>query len=202
MNIDCEAFEALLKLEDAIANGNLHRLWAENDNIPNCWEKLDCKKEICPAFGKEQIRCWTMNGTFCINNTRSEELLDKWNHCKECGVFLEATKTPELRLKEVVNNIVFSLKCFSPSSTDIFTIKQNSKEIKKHYALTTRESEILFYILDRYSRKDIAAKLSISSETVKMHFKNIYKKLGSHSPTDVFHVLSHFSNDVIRSKVH
>lgn len=196
-SIDCKAFQALLDLEDAIANGNLHRLWADNESIPNCWEKMGCKNETCPAYGKEKIRCWTLNGTFCLSNTRSEELTDKWNHCKECEVFKASTHDPDLRLKEVVNNIVFSLKCFSPSSTDIFNIKNNSKIIRQHYNLTTRESEILFYILDRYSRKDISTKLGISPETVKMHFKNIYKKLGAHSPNDVFQVLSHFSNGVM-----
>ncbi len=47
----------------------------------------------------------------------------------------------------------------------------------KTYSLTDREMEILREILKGLGNKEIAEKLHISINTVKMHIKNIYKKL-------------------------
>jgi len=43
--------------------------------------------------------------------------------------------------------------------------------------LTARENEVLLLLAKGMNRDAIAAKLFISPETVKMHVKNIYKKL-------------------------
>ena len=43
--------------------------------------------------------------------------------------------------------------------------------------LTARENEVLLLLAKGLNREQIAAKLFISPETVKMHVKNIYKKL-------------------------
>jgi DNA-binding NarL/FixJ family response regulator len=44
--------------------------------------------------------------------------------------------------------------------------------------LTQREAEIVTAICQGNSNKEIAAKLSISEETVKRHLSNIFEKLG------------------------
>ena len=43
--------------------------------------------------------------------------------------------------------------------------------------LTKRENEVLHFLAKGCTRNQIAKKLFISDETVKMHIKNIYKKL-------------------------
>ena len=43
--------------------------------------------------------------------------------------------------------------------------------------LTRRENEVLRFLAKGCTRRQIAKKLFISEETVKMHVKNIYKKL-------------------------
>jgi len=43
--------------------------------------------------------------------------------------------------------------------------------------LTKREQEVLALLAKGLTRDEIAAKLFVSSETVKMHTKNLYKKL-------------------------
>lgn len=43
--------------------------------------------------------------------------------------------------------------------------------------LTNRENEILQLLAKAMNRNEIAANLFISDETVKMHTKNLYKKL-------------------------
>lgn len=50
--------------------------------------------------------------------------------------------------------------------------------------LTNRENEILQLLAKAMNRNEIAAKLFISDETVKMHTKNLYKKLKAKNKID------------------
>jgi DNA-binding NarL/FixJ family response regulator len=56
------------------------------------------------------------------------------------------------------------------------------KELK--YNLSKRESEILSWLSKGYRYKEIAAKLYISTETVRTHVRNIYSKLQVQSRTE------------------
>lgn len=47
--------------------------------------------------------------------------------------------------------------------------------------LTTRETDVLHLLAKGLQQKQIAKQLSISSETVKKHLKNCYKKLNVHN---------------------
>lgn len=49
------------------------------------------------------------------------------------------------------------------------------------YKLTPREREILELLVEAYSQKQIAAKLSLSPHTIDTHLRNIYAKLHVHS---------------------
>jgi DNA-binding CsgD family transcriptional regulator len=52
--------------------------------------------------------------------------------------------------------------------------------------LTARELEIAHLILSGFSAKSISAKLAISAETVKVHKKHLYAKLGVESQSAMF----------------
>ena len=49
---------------------------------------------------------------------------------------------------------------------------------------TKRENEVLRFLAKGCTRSQIAKKLFISDETVKMHIKNIYKKLKAKNKID------------------
>lgn len=49
------------------------------------------------------------------------------------------------------------------------------------YSLTTRESDVLAQVANGLSNKQIAAELFISEETVKVHIRNLLRKLNVHS---------------------
>ncbi|HXT11692.1 MAG TPA: response regulator transcription factor [Candidatus Angelobacter sp.] len=50
--------------------------------------------------------------------------------------------------------------------------------------LTPREEEVLGYLSKGFANKEIAAKMSVSYETVRDHLRNIYEKLHVHSRTE------------------
>jgi DNA-binding NarL/FixJ family response regulator len=52
---------------------------------------------------------------------------------------------------------------------------------KGEYGLTVRENEILKLMVDGFTKKKIADKLSVSYHTVNTHLKNIYTKLQVHT---------------------
>ena len=60
-------------------------------------------------------------------------------------------------------------------------LHRSSKETEN---LTERESEILSFVAKGYQDKEIAEKLFLSSETVRTHLRNIYKKLHVRSRTE------------------
>lgn len=168
--------------------GELHHLWKSGPYVNNCAEVTGCGKKECPAFKQKDVRCWHITGTYCnlVNGHNSLVTVeDKWDQCKECRVFTMATDTPEKRMAELVNNVVFALKCFDPASIRNITIKKNFERLALHFNFTTREREVALLLLDRFSRKEIAKKLSISLETVKMHYKNIFKKVGVNSKEEI-----------------
>ncbi|AYC33888.1 helix-turn-helix transcriptional regulator [Pseudomonas cavernae] len=57
---------------------------------------------------------------------------------------------------------------------------------KVENALTARELEIARLMLSGCSSKEVARKLAISAETVKVHRKHIYSKLGIKSQSELF----------------
>lgn len=74
---------------------------------------------------------------------------------------------------------------FSESSTDedesIFSARSGGKkEVDPKFAtLTQRESEILLHLVDGKTNKEIARELDLQEITVKIHVRNIYRKIGS-----------------------
>lgn len=52
--------------------------------------------------------------------------------------------------------------------------------------ITTREKDVLKLLLSGFSNKEIAGKLSLSTETIKVHRRNIYSKLNIKSQSELF----------------
>lgn len=186
-----DVLKRLFLLEDAIISGDFSEIWQENPEIKECWKVTLCLKKSCPAFGRKNIRCWQVAGTFCrANEAGSDSIHKKWRDCRNCEVFLAATTSPERRLQEVFNNIAYTLSCFDQASSKFAKVKKNSEKIIEKFKLTVREKEIFSLLLDRWSRQDIAEKLYISPDTVKMHVGNIYKKLGVKSRSGLLKLIN------------
>lgn len=52
--------------------------------------------------------------------------------------------------------------------------------------ITAREKDVLKLLLSGFSNKEIAGKLSLSAETVKVHRRNLYNKLSIKSQSELF----------------
>lgn len=94
-------------------------------------------------------------------------------------------KTPPSKLLDAINE---AYQGGAPMSShiarkviDFFQKKEPIAKQKDSYTLTPREKEILTGLVEGHNFKAIADSLFISVDTVRFHFRNIYKKLHVHS---------------------
>jgi DNA-binding NarL/FixJ family response regulator len=97
-------------------------------------------------------------------------------------------KTPPSKLLEAIKE---AYEGGSPMSShiarkviDFFQTQKPASSHKSIYTLTSREKEILSGLVEGHNFKSIADSLFISIETVRFHFRNIYKKLHVHSQSE------------------
>jgi DNA-binding NarL/FixJ family response regulator len=97
-------------------------------------------------------------------------------------------KTPPSKLLEAIKD---AYEGGAPMSSqiarkviDFFQKKKPVSQGKEVYILTPREKEILSGLVEGRNFKSIADSLFISVETVRFHFRNIYKKLHVHSQSE------------------
>ncbi len=67
--------------------------------------------------------------------------------------------------------------CFSCLHFYRLSTMQNPSQDKAKRTLTGREKEVIEYLSMGLTYDEIATQLNVSPETVKMHLKNIYRKL-------------------------
>ncbi len=97
-------------------------------------------------------------------------------------------KTPPSKLLEAIKE---AYEGGAPMSSQIarkviefFQNKKTTSPHKNDYVLTPREKEILSGLVEGHNFKAIADSLFISIETVRFHFRNIYRKLHVHSQSE------------------
>jgi DNA-binding NarL/FixJ family response regulator len=103
-----------------------------------------------------------------------------------CGYLVK--KTPPSKLLEAIHE---AFNGGAPMSShiarkviDFFQQKKQSVPVDSPNILTPREKEILSGLVEGNSFKAIADSLFISIETVRFHFRNIYRKLHVHSQSE------------------
>jgi len=97
-------------------------------------------------------------------------------------------------IKSVCNNTVY----ISPPIQILFN--ENQFEIDEDtiimdnfsviYSLSSRENDVLKCMVDNLTSPEMAEKLFLSTETIKSHRKNIYKKLGVNNVLDLYKLLT------------
>jgi DNA-binding NarL/FixJ family response regulator len=103
-----------------------------------------------------------------------------------CGYLVK--KTPPSKLLDAIQEAFLGGSPMSANIArkviDFFQQKKQFLPQKQQSILTPREREILSGLVEGKSFKTIADSLFISIETVRFHFRNIYKKLHVHSQSE------------------
>lgn len=102
----------------------------------------------------------------------------------EADGFLTKNHMPE-EMVGLIRRVLQGQMVISDSLTNVLALTLRNggaeEEEKNTDSLTAREQEVLGYIASGMSNKAIAAKLSITDGTVKVHVKHMLKKLGFRS---------------------
>jgi DNA-binding NarL/FixJ family response regulator len=136
------------------------------DAIPYIKEKYpDTKIIILTAYNEENliINCLRQGAVgYALKTAKLSQLVEVILHTKRTGAFVD-----ELSLSKVISNI-------QAKKTGSF------KEL-----LTFREKEIVSLVEKGYSYKQMSEQLFVTTYTINYHLKNIYKKLGIHSKSEL-----------------
>ena len=92
--------------------------------------------------------------------------------------FLEKPFTNSVMLERIRHGIELSEKRYAQ-------LKANAEYESRYAKLTSREKEIISYLIDGSQNKEIAKELSISRRTVEAHRANIKAKLGIRSISEI-----------------
>ena len=98
------------------------------------------------------------------------------------GYLLKGTSPAQIL--EAVKEVMQGGAPMNPSIAKRVLQSFSGTSAKEAYALTEREKEILFHLVEGKSYKMVASSLNISLQTVKTHVKNVYEKLHVHSQSE------------------
>src|ERR1019366_9193085 len=193
----CQNIAAIIStFEDAWIGGDTYR-FRENPSLQPCWKVMRCRRKRCPAYGCSGVRCWQVTGTFCDPTKKPLGFEAKWPDCRDCPVFSTATPTIELRIQEMINNIVFSTRGTDPRIS--FIERNNSLKnvvpFASHYGLTPRERSLVPLVVERLTRNEMAKLMGVAPETIKTQVKQIYRKCGVDSRDELLLKLKSFVTD-------
>jgi DNA-binding NarL/FixJ family response regulator len=111
-----------------------------------------------------------------------EESLDAAEAMRDgAGGLVSKDSSSDLLIQGIRNLMTGSFWVGGEAIMDRFSAVSRASEFlnrQKSFGLTRREIEVVAQIVSGYSNKEIAARLSISDDTVKHHLTNIFDKLG------------------------
>lgn len=77
----------------------------ENKDLKKCWVEKECKKEDCPSYNSDSLRCWQVSGTFCGGEIQGS-FAQKISDCTKCEVYQAATTDEISAIGEQFNNLM------------------------------------------------------------------------------------------------
>ena len=160
-NIEIRSYESLKSLTKDNSNLSLIDLVILDIDIP------DQKVHSFTATLKSQVISPPILG---ISSKNNHQTVKQYLTANIEGLIL---KEDHNLLGEAVRNLLNGKLFFSPN---VITLKE--KYSNTMLKISSREQEVIKMVCDGYDNLLIAEELSISTETVKSHKKNIKKKLG------------------------
>ncbi len=79
-------------------------------HVPTCWKVKGCDNRDCPCYGRENIRCWLVTGTYCGGVVQGR-FAQKLESCTQCSVYQEAVeRDPINEIGENFNSLMWVVK--------------------------------------------------------------------------------------------
>jgi signal transduction histidine kinase len=94
------------ELVDTAAQEQALDMHYANPNLVACWRARSCQKTWCPCHGREPMRCWQVEGTFC-DREKPATFAEKLIGCRSCEVFRKSCPDRLTELAEGFNNLMF-----------------------------------------------------------------------------------------------
>ncbi|MEK6655802.1 MAG: ATP-binding protein [Nitrospirota bacterium] len=66
--------------------GDFSSLNTVDINFARCWEVLKCNSKECAVYEKDNLRCWTIAGTYCLGKVQgvyAQKIVD----CRKCAIY-------------------------------------------------------------------------------------------------------------------
>lgn len=145
---------------------------------------MDCRMEEMPADDCARMMLKICPGVkiLCLSVCKKKESVNKMLHAGLSGFVYKNIDGPELlkAIDVVLNDKKYFCNEAALSMMDFYESKNKNKIPA---ILSKRESQISHLIINEFSNKEIARKLSISIRTVGKHKENLAKKLKAKNMT-------------------
>jgi diguanylate cyclase (GGDEF)-like protein len=129
-------------ISDALS-GNAAEVDLVSPDIPTCWQERACYFKQCPVYGREHMRCWLVDGTFCRGEVDGS-FPEKMDYCYECTVFQTAVdESPAREMEERFYGLMYLLN-------------DREKKVEKLYRGSEVHREMLEFLLN-LSRKALSS---------------------------------------------
>ncbi|WP_051305944.1 LuxR C-terminal-related transcriptional regulator [Desulfogranum mediterraneum] len=157
----------------------IHRSIFDDESIIFC----DCDKKPIHYFCTQLARSSGINGRSpsiaLLNVDQDAELVEPITRFKIRGVFYATDDFENITkgLDMVIKGEYWFTRELLTQTLEAVRSEKNGKYSLDEPLLTKRETEILYLIVAGFSNQNIADKLVISSNTVKTHVSNLYKKI-------------------------
>jgi diguanylate cyclase (GGDEF)-like protein len=123
-----EAADRLAEITLAAITQHEYDVQVYDSHLPTCWEVKNCDSRDCPVYGKNNIRCWHIAGTYCGGEVQGK-FAQKIGDCSKCEVYREALSFKTTSgLEENFNNLLWTV---SETTNTLSTI---NSELRVKYA--------------------------------------------------------------------
>ncbi|MBI5180707.1 MAG: PAS domain-containing protein, partial [Nitrospirae bacterium] len=115
--------------------GDFSSLDAVDTNFARCWEVLKCNSKECAVYGKDNLRCWTIAGTYCLGQIQGV-YAQKIGDCRRCIIYKYNCGDELYQLDDAFKLTVRNL---TATISDLEKAKKEAVEYSKQLELSNEE---------------------------------------------------------------